>query len=369
MHMLQSILLATDFLPASHEAAQAAVRLANKYGSRVTPLHVLEPIPTWPVTLPHEWQEATEPLEKLANHLTAQNVSVAEPVMAVGSAADQIVRKAQEVNADLIVIGAGEKTHFERLAAGPVAEAVIARASQPVLAVRPGAAPARFKKILCPVDQSPASQRGLRNAIQLAKAFDGQLLVLTVVPKVSWLSAAVETGRLAHAETEHEHRWRQEFRQFLEGIEFGRATWEQEVGHGVVDQEILAAAQRFEADVIIMGSTGRTGLVRTLLGSVTRRVLRQLPCSLLTVKEEDVVEELFEDDLRHVSLLLAEGRGLLATKSALPALAKFRQVSAHAPFNAAALEGQAEAYEHLGQAAEAERCRRRAKKVKHHAGV
>lgn len=369
MHMLQSILLATDFLPASHEAAQAAVRLANKYGSRVTVLHVLESIPTWPVTLPHDWREATESQRKVADHLAAQNVSVAEPAIVVGSAADQIVRKAHEVNADLIVIGAGEKADFERLAAGPVAEAVIAHAPQPVLAVRPGAAPARFKKILCPVDHSPASRRGLRNAIQLAKAFAGQLLVLTVVPKVSWLSAAVETGRLAHAETEHEHKWQQEFRQFLDGMEFGSVNWAQEISHGVVDREILAAAQRFEADVILMGSTGRTGLVRTLLGSVTRRVLRQLPCSLLTVKEEDVVEELFDEDLRHISLLLAEARGLLAAQSALPALTKFRQVSAYAPFNAAALEGQAEAYEHLGQTAEAERCRRRARKVKHHVGM
>ena len=40
-----------------------------------------------------------------------------------------------------------------------------------------------------------------------------------------------------------------------------------------------------------MGATGRTGLAQILLGSTTRRLLRQLPCSLLTVKQEDVLDE------------------------------------------------------------------------------
>lgn len=366
MHMLQSMLLATDFMPASHEAVQTAIRLAHKFGARVTPLHVLEPIPTWPVTLPHEWQEAMEPLQKVAEHLKAQNVSVGEPLMAVGSPAEWIIRKANEVHADLIVMGAGEKLHFQQLEAGPVAEAVIAQAPQPVLAVRPGATPARFRKILCPVDQSDAAKRGLRNAVQLARAFDGQILVLTVVPEVSWLSAAVETGRLTDAAAEHEQKWRTEFARLLESIDFGPVPWESDVRMGTADQVILSAAQQFDADVIVMCSRGRSGLVRTLLGSTTRHILRQLPCSLLTVKEEDVVEELFDEDLRHISLLLAEARGLLASRSYPLALARFHQVTAHDPFNVTALEGQAEAYEHLGQAEEAARCRRRAKKLLAH---
>jgi nucleotide-binding universal stress UspA family protein len=49
--MLQSILLATDFRPASEQAAEVAVRLASAFGSRVNLLHVLEPLPSWPVAL------------------------------------------------------------------------------------------------------------------------------------------------------------------------------------------------------------------------------------------------------------------------------------------------------------------------------
>ena len=77
------------------------------------------------------------------------------------------------------------------------AEAVIQRSRQAVLAVFPGASEESFKKILCPIDHSATSRRGLKNAIRLAQALGSELTVLTVVPDVSWLSAAVEAGDFA----------------------------------------------------------------------------------------------------------------------------------------------------------------------------
>jgi Flp pilus assembly protein TadD len=118
-----------------------------------------------------------------------------------------------------------------------------------------------------------------------------------------------------------------------------------------------------------MGSTGRTGLVRMLVGSVTRHMLRQLPCSLLTVKDEDAVEALFEEDLRQVNLLMAEGRELLKNGCYLPALVKLRQVTAIDPFHVEALQAQADAHEKLGQHDEAKTCSRRAQHVLHHEEV
>ncbi len=76
----------------------------------------------------------------------------------------------------------------------------------------------------------------------------------------------------------------------------GARRWQKEVREGAPDREIVAAAQEHEADVICMGSTGRTGLIRVLMGSVTRHVLQDLPCSLLTVKDEHLIEEPFGID-------------------------------------------------------------------------
>ena len=69
-----------------------------------------------------------------------------------------------------------------------------------------------------------------------------------------------------------------------------------EVRHGLAHQQIILAAQEHQADLIVMGATGRTGLARVLIGSTTRRVLEHLPCSLLTVKQDEVMEERMDDE-------------------------------------------------------------------------
>lgn len=363
MRNVQSILLATDLRPASLAAANVAVQLASAFGSRVTLLHVLEPLPGWPVAL-HEHRQKTEgPLREFGHQLTEQKVQVADSLIVIGPPADTIVRKANEIDADLILIGAGERSRFDRFSVGPVATAVIEHAPQPVLAVRPGEPVARFRKILCPVDQSGASGRGLRNAIRLARALGGELVILTVVPEVSWLTAAVETGQFADAKAEYETKWRDEFTAFLANIPTHDVKATKDVRHGAPHEQIVAAVQDHQADVIIMGATGRTGLVRVLLGSTTRRVLEQLPCSLLTVKEEDVVEELFDGELRLIKLLMAEGRELLSAGAHETALAKFRLVLGHDPFNVEATTGLAEAHEKLGHLDLARYYRRRAENL------
>ncbi|HEY8504002.1 MAG TPA: universal stress protein, partial [Gemmataceae bacterium] len=150
MSALQSILLATDFRPASKEAARVAARLASAFGSRVSLLHVIEPLPSWPVAVELFQDQAEGLLRELADELAAQGVAVTDPILAVGPAGDTIVQKAQELDVDLILIGAGEESRFERYSPGPVAEEVLEMAPQPVLAVRPGGPPLRFQKILCP---------------------------------------------------------------------------------------------------------------------------------------------------------------------------------------------------------------------------
>ena len=247
---------------------------------------------------------------------------------------------------------------------GPVAEEVLERAPQPVLAVRPGGPTPRFKKVLCPVDQSATSRQGLLNASRLARVFGGHLVVLTVVPAVSWLSAAVATGQLAGATTEYESKWRSEFEQFLQEIPFPEVKWEREVRQGAPDQQIIAAAREHQADLIVMGATGRTGLARVLLGSVTRRVLQQLPCSLLAVKQDDMVEELFRGSLDDINRIMGEARGLLTGGAYDAAKAKFRQVLARNPFHVGAVEGLAEAHEQFGNREEADYYRGRAEKLR-----
>jgi nucleotide-binding universal stress UspA family protein len=214
------------------------------------------------------------------------------------------------------------------------------------------------------VDQSTVSRRGLQNAIRLARTFQGSVVVLSVVRAMSRLPWGVETGML-QAAAEYERHWREQFDRFMANTEFDTVPWQKEVRTGVVHEQIAAAARDCGADVIVMGSTGRSGLARMLMGSVTSRVLQHLPCSLLTVKHEDVLEELLEGDIRAIKLLLAEGREMLAAASYAEAAAKFRQVLFQNPFEVIALEGLAEASAKLGRTEDAARYRRRAATLRH----
>jgi nucleotide-binding universal stress UspA family protein len=363
MKMFQSILLATDFRPASEEAAHVVVQVAARFGSQVSLLHILEPLPTWPVALVQEQEQASKLLRDFAQKLADQHVKVADCSIRVGPAADVIVHKANEINPDLILIGAGEETTFGRFTVGAIAQAVMEHSARPVLAVRPGAPQLAFQKILCPVDQSSVSRRGLKLAIRLAQAFQAELLVLTVVPIPGELNTGLANGKFKEALSVHQKNWRHEFDEFVAPFDFGSIRWAKEVRTGAAHQAIAAAAFEHQADLIVMGSTGRTGIIRLLMGSVTRRLLRQLPCSLLVVKDEDVVEQHVEEEIRHLRLLMGEAREFLRSQDYADAIAKFRQVLSHSRFHIPALEGMAEAYEKLGQEQEAQAYRDRVRAI------
>src|SRR5262249_12983910 len=102
MGTLRSILLATDYRQSSQGAGEVTVRLAKTFGSRVTALHVREQFLTWPVS-PFENQD------RLTEHLVAQKVDLKEFLLHAGPPADTVVRTAQELEVDLLVIGTGEK--------------------------------------------------------------------------------------------------------------------------------------------------------------------------------------------------------------------------------------------------------------------
>jgi nucleotide-binding universal stress UspA family protein len=359
MHKLQSILLATDFQSPNHDATRAVAQLAAVFDAEITVLHVFLSEQTYPSLAQLERQDAALHMEALAQELNRQRLRLAATPIVNGHPAEAIVRKAGEIDADLIVIGAGNRMVFGRFSPGPVAEAVVQRAVAPVLAVRPGEPALGFKKIVCPIDFSPASERGLRNAIGLARGMGGQVIVVTVIPEHAWLATAVETGKLIGAHQEYKRSWRDEFHRFLLTIEFGEVPWTSEIVSGVPQEEIIRTALKHNADLLVMGSHGRSGLARVLLGSVTRRVLQQLPCSLLTVKNEDAFGQMFEEDLRYIRLLMAEGQEYLKNGVADRAAGKFRNVLAANPFYLPALEGLAEAYDRMGEADKAERCRQR----------
>jgi nucleotide-binding universal stress UspA family protein len=133
--------------------------------------------------------------------------------------------------------------------------------------------------ILHPTDFSEHSRPALELAFALARDYGARLVVLHAVaaPVVIYREAVV-------APSPDELRaaaWDQ-----LEGLEVpgAGARVERRLGDGDAPAEILRAAQQLKADLIVMGTHGRTGLGRLLMGSVAEQVVRRAPCPVLTVR-------------------------------------------------------------------------------------
>lgn len=360
MRSFRKILLATDMFDPVGDLLRAAARLSEVFEARIHLLHVVKRQPDlhladFPIS-----QLATDQLLQVKNQLIGMRADTVVLPVQFGDPAETIRSHAESIDADLIVIGTGRGRADGSPIVGPVAEAVIQRARQPVLAVYPGTSQTLFNKILCPVDHSSTSRRGLKNAIRLASLLESELIVVSVVPDVSRLSAVLETGDFRHAAEEHERHWRADFDRFIQTIDFGDVKWRREIRAGEAGDQIDLLAREENVGLIVMGATGRTGLIRVLVGSVTRSVLRRLPCSILTVKDENLIDELKEEDVATVELLHAEGEALMEANSFDAAVAKFDQVLAHHPFHVDALFRRAEALERLGDSERAARSIQRA---------
>lgn len=140
-----------------------------------------------------------------------------------------------------------------------------------------------FKRILCPTDFSESSIRSLAYAAALANWYDAQLTVLHVVPTFDPVQLPGDLGQPVHVVNPvPREQVLNELRRTLERTTLSVAPrLVAESGH--VRTTLVDQALSIGADLIVMGTHGRRGFRRLLLGSVTEAVLHEAPCPVLTV--------------------------------------------------------------------------------------
>jgi nucleotide-binding universal stress UspA family protein len=140
------ILAPTDFSEYSKKAVASALELAQKFGAKLTILHVIE-LPPYPVEgyvppslsatfLDDMERQATVDLAQVVPEAEAAKVDVAR-LVAVGTPYRKIVETAEADHVDLIVMATAGRTGFSHLVLGSIAERVVRTASCPVLTMRP----------------------------------------------------------------------------------------------------------------------------------------------------------------------------------------------------------------------------------------
>jgi tetratricopeptide (TPR) repeat protein len=137
-----------------------------------------------------------------------------------------------------------------------------------------------------------------------------------------------------------------------------------QVREGVAHAEILSAVAELSCDLIVMGAEGMSNPPRALIGSVTQKVARTMPCAILVVTEEDVLAARLRAAIDSISAHMQEGASLLQAGIPLESLAEYEQCLLEEPTYGPAWEGLAAAYESLGDLNKAERCKEWAERIR-----
>jgi nucleotide-binding universal stress UspA family protein len=225
------------------------------------------------------WNNLRELLEEQARRTWLSAIPGFSPDqvrLVVGAPHREIVELARGVQADLLVIGAAESAHM----LGSTADRVIRKAPCPVLAVRSEAAfpPIRVE---IPVDLSPTSANALRQGLD----FLAQLGLSATESEVLFILSPFEVGGSFNFTPEQiQHFAAEELSRFVTAsAPGGTRPSSTRVRTGYARDQILAALKERRVDLAVLGTHGRSGFERFLLGSVATGVLRSAECNLLIV--------------------------------------------------------------------------------------
>jgi nucleotide-binding universal stress UspA family protein len=302
---LQRILCPVDFSESSRSALGTAAALSEWYGASLLVLHVSVEVPAYevvpmfgptsaapPVTLRHiDVERQRSELRRFVRTTVPDSVRTDFVLQQAVDARTEILNQALELRADLLVMGTHARPEVEHVILGSVTEHVMRRAPCPVLIVPPHAEPVPpqssvvFKRIVCAVDFSPASQRAVDYALQLAQEGDARL---TLLHAIEFPLALREVAFSTDVDVEQQHRaaeaeYLRRMRALVPAPARIYCTVRTEVSEGRPHREILRLAAAEDADLIVMGVQGRGAVNLMVFGSNTHAVIRSAPCSILIV--------------------------------------------------------------------------------------
>jgi len=195
-----------------------------------------------------------------------------------GTPFDTIVDTAEENNYDLIVMGRHGSHRIEKALVGSVTARVIGSSHRDVLVV-PMNTTIGWEEIILATDGSPYSSTATGKAIDLARSYNGSLKAVSIVDV---------TEEFQTEAPEAVDKLVEDSRKYVEKVKADAAALgvktEALVREGETYQVITNLAKQFRSNVIVMGSHGRTGFNRLLMGSVTEKVIGYAPCPVLVVR-------------------------------------------------------------------------------------
>lgn len=300
--MTQRILFPTDFSDSAAKALPHALTLAGHFDADILLLHVRTLFLDDPEDPRFQFFDEGKYREYVRNEMALHQKALdshskvgSESILNVSAAAG-ILEHIQEKQIDMVVMGTHGRTALSRFFLGSVAEKVVRHARCPVLTIshqrenyrdRP-----HYQQILVAFDFSAYSSNAVLQAWKLALKYGAGLEVIYVVdqevppPFYRRWKLSVQHDLAAITQSMEESLRNMLGDQTLRKIKLHVEAGD---GNGRADSEITRYAASQEADLLVMGTHGLSGVEHILLGSTTERVLRSAPCPVLTFHREDQV--------------------------------------------------------------------------------
>jgi nucleotide-binding universal stress UspA family protein len=294
------VTVATDGSPPAGAAIDLVAGVAWPSGTELRVVESIGPPPilldgAWPVVAVDQAETIESELVRMAEdvlsqartRLTRPGLNVSGEVLR-GRPATAIVDAAADMRADLIVLGSRGHGTIQSMVLGSVSAEVVDHAGVPVLVARGP----NLRRVLLAWDGSPSAQLAA-DLLRSWPIFAGSTVQVVTVASINvpWWTGFPVPGSSATASIYVEgaaqsERDRAEAASALLG-DLRAAGLDVVDAHrdGDAATEIIAAARTFQADLVVLGTHGRTGLTRLLLGSVARNVLHHAPCSVLVVRK------------------------------------------------------------------------------------
>jgi universal stress protein E len=292
---LKRVVVGHDLRAGGDAALESAMVLADHCHAALKLVHVVEPHHLYQM-ISHPMTSGMSPeetVERAGAKLEAMVTSSehapfrAEYEVRMGKPFVEIILAGRAWQADLIVVGGPSRQHNPFLVSN--AERLMRKATMPVLfATSP--LNANAKQFLVPTDFSLGARNAAERALTLAKSFDAHILFLHVGPAIPRYTYYYEgaMGPSLPILRPMSEDFKADWESLLSSLPLEKITWEKRTEEGQAADTIVEYAEAIHADLIAMGTHGRSGLEHMFLGSVAKAVAQAAPCPVLTVRPEAV---------------------------------------------------------------------------------
>jgi universal stress protein E len=278
---LQHVVVATDFSAGAATALDRALLLPLTRGATLTLVHAISPLADTDER-PDIEALARERLVREADRARAAalNITVATECRS-GSPFVEIIRASRANQADLIVIGEHGARRFRDMFIGSTVSRVVRQGDTPVLVVKQPAE-SQYESVVVALSLADTDRRLLTLALQVGGAPRGTSIVHAVHVPFEGLMAGTPNAR-AEARSSYRTDAERRLAGLLAGVE-GSEAWSSTVAVGDTRAIILGDLALRGADLLVVGTHGRSGLVHALVGSVAEAVIQLAPCDVLVAR-------------------------------------------------------------------------------------